>query len=164
MKITKSHLRRIIKEELELDNFNQEVKETYCEHVLLNYPTLLLSEGYINIEVYNRAIRMKTLNESNRFDYRLQEGFFDDVKAMAKKVGGKALDRGKKLGAKALARAKEIGDTEIDVKGARKEMGRVGREAGELAAGAGEAILNFIGPMADKLGNKARFLANRFHS
>ena len=80
---------------------------------------------------------------------------------MAKKVGGKALEKGKELGKDALAKAKKIGGTEIDVKGASKEMGRVGKEAGELAAGGAEAILNFIGPMANKLGDKAKKFAQK---
>jgi hypothetical protein len=176
MKITKKQLKRIIKEEAvslhEMNSFNQEVREAYCEHILLNYPNLLLAEGYISKEAYTRAYKMRMLNEANGINKKLEEGFFDDVKAMAKKAGGAAMAKGKELGGKALekgkeagkaglAKAKEIGDTEIDVKGARKEMGRVGAEAGELAAGAGEAMLNFIGPMAKKLGDKANKFAQK---
>ena len=165
MKITKRQLKRIIKEESialhKMKGFNQEVREAYCEQILLNYPNLLLAEGYITPEMYTRATQMKMLNEARGVNRELQEGFFDDVKAMAKKVGGKAVAKGKELGGKALSKAKEIGDTEIDVKGASKEMKRVGKEAGELAAGAGEAILNFIGPMANKLGDKAAKFAQK---
>lgn len=165
MKITKSQLKRIIKEETislnEMKNFNQEVREAYCEHILLNYPNLLLSEGYITPDVYTRATQMRVLNEASGVNRELQEGFFDDVKAMAKKVGGAAAKKGKELGGKALDKAKEIGNKEIDVKAARKEMGRVGKEAGELAAGGAEAMLNFIGPMAKKLGDKATKFAQK---
>lgn len=165
MKITKRQLKRIIREESvalhEMKGFNQEVREAYCEQVLLNYPNLLLAEGYITPEMYTRATQMRMLNETKGVNRELQEGFFDDVKAMAKKVGGKALDKGKELGKKGLDKAKEIGNKEIDVKAARKEMGRVGKEAGELAAGGAEAMLNFIGPMAKKLGDKATKFAQK---
>jgi hypothetical protein len=176
MKITKKKLQQIIKEEAvqihEMKLFNESVREAYCEQLLLSYPNVLLEYGYISRATYRRAKRMKMLNESGHVDLDLREGFFDDVKAMAKKVGGKALEKGKELGGKAvekgkelgkdaLAKAKEIGDTEIDVKGASKEMGRVGKEAGELAAGGAEAILNFIGPMANKLGDKAKKFAQK---
>tara|TARA_A200000159_G_C7334095_1_gene344265 strand:+ start:731 stop:1759 length:1029 start_codon:yes stop_codon:yes gene_type:complete len=176
VKITKRQLKRIIKEETislnEMKKFNQEVREAYCEHILLNYPNLLLSEGYITPDVYTRATQMRMLNEANGINRELQEGFFDDVKAMAKKAGGAAAKKSKELGAQArekakelggqaLDKAKEIGNKEIDVKGASKEMKRVGKEAGELAAGAGEAMLNFIGPMAKKLGDKASKFAQK---
>lgn len=165
MKITSKQLKRIIKEETihlnEMNNFNQEVREAYCEHILLNYPSLLLSEGYITPKMYSRAIQMRTLNESNGTNRELREGFFDDVKAMARKAGGAAMKKGKDLGGKALSKAKEIGNKEIDIKGANKEMKRVGKEAGELAAGAGEAMLNFIGPIAKKLGDKASKFAQK---
>lgn len=165
MKITKRQLKRIIREESvalhEMKGFNQKVREAYCEQVLLNYPNLLLAEGYITPEMYTRATQMRMLNETKGVNRELQEGFFDDVKAMAKKVGGKALDKGKELGKKGLDKAKEIGNKEIDVKAARKEMGRVGKEAGELAAGGAEAMLNFIGPMAKKLGDKATKFAQK---
>lgn len=165
MKITKRQLKRIIREESvalhEMKGFNQEVREAYCEHILLNYPNLLLSEGYITPDVYTRATQMRMLNEASGVNRELQEGFFDDVKAMAKKVGGAAAKKGKELGGKALDKAKEIGNKEIDVKAARKEMGRVGKEAGELAAGGAEAMLNFIGPMARKLGDKATKFAQK---
>jgi len=176
VKITKKKLQAIIREETtalhEMKQFNQQVREVYYEHILLSYPNTLLEGGYISRPTYNRAKRMKTLNESGLANLDIQEGFFDDVKAMAKKAGGAAMEKGKEAGGAAMAKgkelgkagmakAKELGDTEIDVKGARKRMGRVGGEAGELAAGAGEAILNFIGPMAKKLGNKASKFAQK---
>jgi hypothetical protein len=165
MKITKRQLQQIIKEEAmqvhEMKLFNESVREAYSEQLLLNYPNVLLERGYISRATYHRAKKMRMLNESGRVDLSLQEGFFDDVKALAKKASGKALKKGKELGKDALAKAKEIGDTEIDVKGTSKKMKRVGKEAGELAAGAGEAMLNFMGPMAKKLGDKATKFAKK---
>jgi len=176
MKITKRQLQQIIKEEAmqvhEMKLFNESVREAYSEQLLLNYPNVLLEHGYISRATYHRAKRMKTLNESGLANLDIQEGFFDDVKAMAKKAGdvaiakgkeagGAAMAKGKELGKAGMAKAKELGDTEIDVKGARKRMSRVGGEAGELAAGAGEAMLNFMGPMAKKLGDKATKFAKK---
>jgi len=165
MKITNHRLEKIVKEEIthahEMKLFNESVREAYSEQLLLNYPNVLLECGYISKTTYHRAKRMKLLSESGRIDLDLQEGFFDDVKAMTKKVSDKALKKGKELGKSALAKAKEVGDTEIDVKGASKEMKRVGKEAGELAAGTGEAMLNFMGPMAKKLGDKAAKFAKK---
>ena len=172
MRVSRQTIRKIIREELEslqeLEDFNEEVRHVYYETILLNRPALLLTEGYITRDVYKRAKRMQRLNESSSRDIALEEGFFDDVKALAskglakaKEKGAEALEKAKEKGGEALKKAKEIGDTEIDVKGASKEMKRVGKEAGELAAGAGEAILNFIGPMAKKLGAKAEKFAEK---
>ena len=176
MQFTKSDLRRIIREELtslkEEKQFNEEVRHAFYEAVLLRHPAQLLAEGCITRAAYRRAKRMTALNESGSRDIALEEGFFDDVKALASKglekakekgaeVAAAASEKGKELGGKALEKAKEIGNKEIDVKGASKEMKRVGKEAGELAAGAGEAMLNFIGPMAKKLGAKAEKFAEK---
>ena len=165
MKITKKKLQTIVREETtalyEMKLFNESVREAYSEQLLLNYPNVLLEHGYISRATYHRAKRMKMLNESGLANLDIQEGFFDDVKAMAKKAGGAAVAKGKELGKAGLAKAKEIGDKDIDVKGASKNMKRVGKEAGELAAGAGEAMLNFMGPMAKKLGDKATKFAKK---
>lgn len=168
MRITERQLRQIIREETvyleeeKLDQFNEEVREAYFEQVLLTYPNTLFEHGYISEATWTRARKMRMLTESGRRDYALEEGFFDDVKALAAKAKEKlspALAKGKEkakaAGKAALAKAKEIGDTEIDVKKATKDMKRVGKEAGELTAGTGEAILNFLGPISDKLGGKA---------
>jgi len=165
VKITKKKLQTIVREETtalyEMKLFNESVREAYSEQLLLNYPNVLLEHGYISRATYHRAKRMKMLNESGLANLDIQEGFFDDVKAMAKKAGGAAVAKGKELGKAGLAKAKEIGDKDIDVKGASKNMKRVGKEAGELAAGAGEAMLNFMGPMAKKLGDKATKFAKK---
>ena len=174
MQVTKKQIRRIIKEELDLlreeRKFNEEVKHAFYEAVLLKHPALLLAEGYITRAAYRRARKMSMLNESGNRDLALEEGFFDDVKALAAKgmkkakekgaeVAAAAAEKGKDLGGKALDKAKEIGNKEIDTKKFAKDASRIGKEAGEMAAGAGEAILNFIGPMAKKLGGKAEKFA-----
>ena len=109
MKITKKQLTTIIVEETQHHNdmkeLSQNVREAYAEHILLSYPNVLLSEGHITPAMYTRACKMRMLNEAGGVNKKLQEGFFDDIKKMAKKVGGKALDK-----------AKEIGNTEIDTK------------------------------------------------
>lgn len=159
MRVTKSQLASVISEEIqrhvELQKFNEDVRMAYAEHILLTYPTVLLSEGYISHSAYRRATQMRMLNESGRADLSIQEGFFDDVKALAKKVGGKAVEKGKELGGKALDKAKEVGNKEIDTKKFAKDASRVGKEAGEMAAGAASGIWNALAPMAKKLGGGA---------
>ena len=159
MKITKRQLLQVISEETtrhaELMQLNEDIKLAYAEHLLLTYPNTLLSEGYISRDAYSRATRMRMLTESGRTDLELQEGFFDDVKNLAKKVGGKALEKGKELGSAALKKAKEIGDTEIDTKKFSKDAKRVGKEAGEMMSGAASGIWNALAPMAKKLGGGA---------
>ncbi len=159
MKITRKQLNEVLSEEiqrhLELEQFNEDVRMAYAEHILLTYPTILLSEGFIDHGAYSRATKMQMLNESGDLDSSIQEGFFDDVKKLAKQVGGKALEKGKGLGKAALKKAKEVGDTEIDTKQFSKDAGRVGKEAGEMAAGAASGIWNALAPMAKKLGGGA---------
>jgi len=174
MHITKRQIRKIIREEFNLikeeREFNEEVRHAFYEAVLLKNPALLLAEGYISRAAYRRAKKMSMLNESGGRDLALEEGFFDDVKALAAKgmekakekgteALAKAKEKGSELGSKALDKAREIGNKEIDTKKFAKDASRIGKEAGEMAAGAGEAILNFIGPMAKKLGAKAEKFA-----
>ena len=176
MRITRRQIKRIIKEEFNLikeeKDFNEDVRHAFYEAVLLKHPALLLAEGYISRAAYKRAKKMSMLNESGARDLALEEGFFDDVKALASKgmkkakeksaeVAAAAAEKGKELGGKALDKAKEIGNKEIDTKKFAKDASRIGKEAGEMAAGAGEAILNFIGPMAKKLGAKAEKFAEK---
>ena len=133
-----------------MKELSQNVREAYAEHILLSYPNVLLSEGHITPAMYTRACKMRMLNEAGGVNKKLQEGFFDDIKKMAKKVGGKALDK-----------AKEIGNTEIDTKKVAKDASRVGKEAGELAAGLGQGIWNAMAPMAKKLGSGAAKMASK---
>ena len=169
MQVTKRQIRKIIREELEAlkeaDNFNEDVRHAFYESLLLANPALLLSEGYITRSAYHRARKMQRLNESSKRDLALEEGFFDDVKALAAKGAEKlkkaAVEKGSELGRKALDKAKEIGNKEIDTKKFAKDAARIGKEAGEMVGGAGDAILNFIGPMAKKLGGKAEKFAEK---
>ena len=170
MKITKSQLRKIVLENKrrveEKNQFNESVREAYAEHLLLTQPKKLYSGGQIDETTMLRAQRMRALNESGQIDEFIQEAFFDDVKALAAKVGAKAKEKGKEvagaaadkakeLGGKALDKAKEIGNKEIDTKKFAKDASRVGKEAGEMAAGAAEGMWNAIGAVASKLGGKA---------
>ncbi len=148
MKITKKQLKKLISEEsknhTKMTKFNESVREAYAEHLLLTHPRALLSEGLITTVTYRRAIKMQMLNESGRTNLSVQEGFFDDVKSLAKKVGGKVMKK-----------AKEIGNTEIDTKKAAKNAKRIGKEAGELASGIGSGLWNALAPVAKKLGGGA---------
>lgn len=159
MRISKKQLIKIIREEAvsnnELVQFNEDVKLAYAEHILLTYPNALLSEGFITHETYTRATKMCMLTESGRIDTKLEEAFFDDVKAMAKKVGGVAAGKAKDLGGKALDKAKEIGNKEIDTKQFSKDASRIGKEAGEMMSGAASGVWNALAPMAKKLGSGA---------
>jgi len=154
VKITKRELSQIIAEETQHHNdlmqLNEDIKEAYAEHVLLNYPNVLLAEGVISKATYTRACKMRMLNESNGSNRQLEEAFFDDIKAFAKKVGGKALDK-----------AKEIGNKEIDTKKFAKDASRVGKEAGEMAAGAAAGVWNAMAPMVKKLGSGAAKMAKK---
>ena len=169
MKISKKQLVRIISEETERHNdmkvLSQNIREAYAEHILLTYPNVLLAEGAITPEMYTRARKMTMLNEANGVNRNLEEAFFDDVKAMAKKVGGAAMEKGKELAKKggkaALKKAKEIGNKEIDTKKFAKDAKRVGKEAGEMAAGLGAGIWNAMAPMAKKLGKGAAKMAGK---
>ena len=165
MRITKKQLTTIIAEETQHHNdmkkLSQDVREAYAEHILLTYPNVLLAEGAITPETYTRACKMRMLNEVKGTNKQLEEGFFDDVKDMAKKVGGKALEKGKELGGKAMDKAKEIGNKEIDTKKFAKDASRVGKEAGEMAAGLGAGIWNAMAPMAKKLGSGAAKMAGK---
>jgi len=169
MKISKKQLAKIIAEETERHNdikvLSKNIREAYAEHLLLTYPNVLLSEGAITPAMYTRARKMTMLNEANGVNRKLEEAFFDDVKAMAKKVGGAALEKGKDLGKKAgkaaLEKAKEIGNKEIDTKKFAKDASRVGKEAGEMAAGLGTGIWNAMAPMAKKLGSGAAKMAGK---
>ena len=165
MRITKKQLTKIIAEEAQhqtdIQKLSKDLREAYAEHILLTYPNFLLSEGQISRETYTRACKMRMLNEVKGTNKKLQEAFFDDVKAMAKKVGGAALDKGKELGGKALDKAKEIGNKEIDTKKFAKDASRVGKEAGEMAAGLGSGIWNAMAPMTKKLGSGAAKMAGK---
>ena len=165
MRITKKQLTKIIAEEAQhqsdMQKLSKDLREAYAEHILLTYPNVLLAEGAITPSMYTRACKMRMLNEANGVNRNLEEAFFDDVKAMAKKVGGKALEKGKELGGKALDKAKEIGNKEIDTKKFAKDASRVGKEAGEMAAGLGAGIWNAMAPMAKKLGSGAAKMANK---
>lgn len=165
MKITKRQLTTIIAEEQkrhdDLKVLSKNIREAYAEHILLTYPNVLLAEGAITPEMYTRARKMHMLTEAKGVNKNLEEAFFDDVKAMAKKVGGKALEKGKELGGKALDKAKEVGNKEIDTKKFAKDASRVGKEAGEMAAGLGAGIWNAMAPMAKKLGSGAAKMASK---
>ena len=169
MKITKRQLTKIINEETERHNdlkvLSKNIREAYAEHILLTYPNVLLAEGHISSETYTRARKMRMLNEVKGRNTHLEEGFFDDVKDMAKKVGGAALEKGgemaKKGGKAALEKAKEIGNKEIDTKKFAQDASRVGKEAGEMAAGLGAGIWNAMAPMAKKLGKGAAKMADK---
>lgn len=154
MKISKRQLTRIIAEETQYQKdmikLSEDVRMAYAEHLLLTYPNVLLHEKQITPEAYTRACKMRMLNEAGGVNKKLEEGFFDDVKAMAKKVGGKALEK-----------AKEIGNKEIDTKKFAKDASRVGKEAGEMAAGLGAGIWNAMAPMAKKLGSGAAKMASK---
>ncbi len=159
MKISKRQLARIVQEETirhsKIMDLNESVREAYAEHLLLTYPNVLLAEGHITASTYTRACKMRMLNEAKGTNRHLEEAFFDDVKAMAKKVGGAAMEKGKELGKAGLEKAKEIGNTEIDTKKFAKDASRVGKEAGEMISGAGEGLWNALAPVAKKLGAKA---------
>ena len=163
MKITKRQLTRIIAEEAQhqkdMIKLSEDIRMAYAEHLLLTYPNVLLHEGHITPEAYTRARKMRMLNEAGGVNKKLEEGFFDDVKKMAKKVGEKAVEKGKELGKKGLEKAKEVGNKEIDTKKFAKDASRVGKEAGEMAAGLGQGIWNAMAPMAKKLGSGAAKMA-----
>lgn len=159
MKITKRQMLQIINEEtqrhVELTNLNQGIREAYAEHLLLTYPNALLSEGLIDQQTYTRARKMQMLNESNGTNAELQEAFFDDVKAMASKVGSAAGRGIKKAGSAVFNKAKEIGNKEIDTKKFATDASRVGKEAGTMIGGAASGMWNALAPIAKKLGSGA---------
>jgi len=167
MKISKKQLTLIVTEETrrhkDITKLSVSIREAYAEHLLLTYPNVLLREGSISPAAYTRACKMRMLNEAKGINVELQEAFFDDVKSMAKKVGGKALDKGRDMakrgGKAAMAKAKEIGNKEIDTKKFASNASRVGKEAGQMAAGMGSGMWNAMAPMAKKLGSGAAKMA-----
>ena len=124
MKITKRQLTRIIAEEAQhqkdMIKLSEDIRMAYAEHLLLTYPNVLLHEGHITPEAYTRACKMRMLNEAGGVNKKLEEGFFDDVKKMAKKVGEKAVEKAKSLARKVLRKLKRSATKRSTLRSLRK--------------------------------------------
>lgn len=149
MKISKRHLKKLIKEEYfkltqeKTDELSRLVREAYAEIQVLNYPKRSLREGLITRNEYLIAQRYNSLNESRSLvPHNISESIGDTIAKVAEKIGAEV---GK--GASGIAGGlwdslygvvKKVGGKAADAAG--DTLNYVADHTDEIVAGAGKAI------------------------